>query len=439
MVDASQRRDVADQLVEERRLQEVGLLRNERLVGEHHLLGGCGVSTQQTPVNKPAVAQIGVVGVLGSQTQHVLNQGLGVRRTLEEELHDRGQQLQLDLGILVGEALEEAIQKLVGVINALSIFTYQTNKTRQKLVPEVAAVNLTLALTYNPHHARPRLRFIQSIQILAQRTNNTLILIRILPEYVLDHHDRLLHHVVHFRLDQIQERRDAPLRRRLHLDGAPPDGPHRLAHEVHVHLRRVLLQLAEDLRDVGLRRQPDHDVQLLEFDVDRVVVLDEEHLHFVLEDVGLLLDDEVDVAQGHVLDLGLGGEEGDEGRGEFLAEGAAELGVAGEDLHHLHEDFDGREDDGGVGVGEAGGDALADALGLALVLGVVVGEGVEDEDLAPFGALVEGGEEFVDGGVVEFWKGEKNDQVLLLRPMKKTTNVYSEYLKNGEDPSDVLK
>jgi hypothetical protein len=57
------------------------------------------------------------------------------------------------------------------------------------------------------------------------------------------------------------------------------------------------------LGDVSLTGQPDHNVQLLQLDVDGVVVLDKEHLHLVLENVGPLLDDEVDVTQGYVLDL----------------------------------------------------------------------------------------------------------------------------------------
>ena len=63
------------------------------------------------------------------------------------------------------------------------------------------------------------------------------------------------------------------------------------------------LELGEDLGDVGLASEPDHDVQLLQLDVDGVVVLDKEHLHLVLEDVRPLLDDEVYVTQGHVLNL----------------------------------------------------------------------------------------------------------------------------------------
>jgi hypothetical protein len=57
------------------------------------------------------------------------------------------------------------------------------------------------------------------------------------------------------------------------------------------------------LGNVGLAGESDHDVQLLQLDVDGIVVLDEEDLHLVLEDVRPLLDDEVDVAQRHVLHL----------------------------------------------------------------------------------------------------------------------------------------
>ena len=48
-------------------------------------------------------------------------------------------------------------------------------------------------------------------------------------------------------LDEIEERRHAPVRRRVHLDGAPPHRANRLPHKVHVHLLRVFLQLRQDL------------------------------------------------------------------------------------------------------------------------------------------------------------------------------------------------
>ena len=60
---------------------------------------------------------------------------------------------------------------------------------------------------------------------------------------------------------------------------------------------------------VFLARQrllPNHDVEFLQLDVDGVVVLDEEDLHFVLEDFVPLLDNEIDVAQRHVLNFRFG-------------------------------------------------------------------------------------------------------------------------------------
>lgn len=58
MVDGGERGDVADELVQQRGLQQVRLLGDERLVGQHHLLGGRGVRRQQPPVDEAAVPKI---------------------------------------------------------------------------------------------------------------------------------------------------------------------------------------------------------------------------------------------------------------------------------------------------------------------------------------------------------------------------------------------
>jgi hypothetical protein len=65
-----------------------------------------------------------------------------------------------------------------------------------------------------------------------------------------------------------------------------------------------LAQLLKHLGRVGIPREPVHDLELGELDVDRVVVLAKEDLDLVLEDRRPALDDEQDVAQGDVLDLG---------------------------------------------------------------------------------------------------------------------------------------
>ena len=64
MIDGRQGRDVADELVEERRFDEVGLLGDERFLRQHHLLSGGRIRRQQPPVDVATVAQVRVVAVL---------------------------------------------------------------------------------------------------------------------------------------------------------------------------------------------------------------------------------------------------------------------------------------------------------------------------------------------------------------------------------------
>lgn len=67
----------------------------------------------------------------------------------------------------------------------------------------------------------------------------------------------------------------------------------------------LLFKLAEDLSDVGSICESDHNVQLLEFDIDRIVVFDKKDLHFILENLWSLLNDQVNVSQSNVLNLWL--------------------------------------------------------------------------------------------------------------------------------------
>lgn len=69
-----------------------------------------------------------------------------------------------------------------------------------------------------------------------------------------------------------------------------------------------LLQLLENLAEVGVPRESIHDLEFGELDVDRVVVLAEEDLDLVLENGWATLDDEEDVSESDVLNLGTGGE-----------------------------------------------------------------------------------------------------------------------------------
>ena len=73
-------------------------------------------------------------------------------------------------------------------------------------------------------------------------------------------------------------------------------------------------EFEEDLLDVPFTYEFDYDFELLHLYVDGVVVLAVEEVDGVLEDLGALLNDQVDVAEGHVLSLGLRVEQGYEGR-----------------------------------------------------------------------------------------------------------------------------
>ena len=71
MVDGRQAGDVADQFVEESGFNQISFFRDEGLLGQHHLLGGSGVSGEKTPVNVASVAEIRVVGILCSQGENL--------------------------------------------------------------------------------------------------------------------------------------------------------------------------------------------------------------------------------------------------------------------------------------------------------------------------------------------------------------------------------
>lgn len=65
VVDGGQGANVADKLVQQCGLDEVRLFRDERLLGQHHLLGSHGVRGEQAPVDVATVPQVWVIRVLG--------------------------------------------------------------------------------------------------------------------------------------------------------------------------------------------------------------------------------------------------------------------------------------------------------------------------------------------------------------------------------------
>ena len=62
------------------------------------------------------------------------------------------------------------------------------------------------------------------------------------------------------------------------MDDAPSDGPDGFAHKVDVNFGGVFLEFRQDLGNVFRRGQTNHDVQLFQLDINRIVVLDKEYL-----------------------------------------------------------------------------------------------------------------------------------------------------------------
>mmetsp|Transcript_15997 Transcript_15997/g.41525 ORF Transcript_15997/g.41525 Transcript_15997/m.41525 type:complete len:1014 (+) Transcript_15997:689-3730(+) len=369
VVHRGQRADVLEQLLEESGIQVVRVVVDDRLVRKDHLLRGLRVCGQQAPVDVGAVPQVRVVGLLRGVAEHQLDHLLRpLRGLLQEQLHRGCEQLQLHAADLLGERLEEGLEQLICIVDALRV------------------------LADDPDHGCLGFGLIQGVQVLAQCADDRLVLVGVPAEDVLDHDDGLLDDVVDLGLDQLQQDIDAALRGALQGHSAAPDGANRLAHEVHVHLGGVLLKLEQDLVDVALVGQLDHDLQLLQLDVHGVVVLAEEHLDFMGKDLLAALHDQVDVPQRHVLDLRLCAQQRHQRRRHLLLQHLDGLLVLNE-LHLLHDDLHRGQHDRAVGVLQPRGDALHDALRVPRVARRVVDERVEDEDLAPLGALVQRGQQ----------------------------------------------
>lgn len=72
VIDRGQCPNVADQLIQERRLDQIRLLGDERFLRQHDLLGGHRVRGEQAPVDVATVPQVGVVRVLQEAWRLVL-------------------------------------------------------------------------------------------------------------------------------------------------------------------------------------------------------------------------------------------------------------------------------------------------------------------------------------------------------------------------------
>ena len=65
----------------------------------------------------------------------------------------------------------------------------------------------------------------------------------------------------------------------------------------------VLLELSQQSVDVLLASKADHDFELLNLDVGRVIILAEEDAHFIRQNVGAFLQKEIDVTESYPLNF----------------------------------------------------------------------------------------------------------------------------------------
>jgi hypothetical protein len=58
---------------------------------------------------------------------YLLHKFLSIRGSLEEELNNGSQQLELDLRVLILEGVQEALQELIGIVDSLGILSNDPN------------------------------------------------------------------------------------------------------------------------------------------------------------------------------------------------------------------------------------------------------------------------------------------------------------------------
>ena len=58
---------MTDKFIEESRLQKIGLLADQRLLGQDDFFSGGRIRGQQTPVDEAAIAKVWIVGILRGQ------------------------------------------------------------------------------------------------------------------------------------------------------------------------------------------------------------------------------------------------------------------------------------------------------------------------------------------------------------------------------------
>lgn len=112
--------------------------------------------------------------------------------------------------------------------------------------------------------------------------------IRELAEDIFDHNNGLLNDVIHLGLDQLEQYVDTTLCCLLELDRAATNSTDGTAHELDVDFSRILLKLHENLVNVPIGCQLDHDLKFLHLHIYWIIVLAEKDLNMHIRESALL-------------------------------------------------------------------------------------------------------------------------------------------------------
>lgn len=169
--------------------------------------------------------------------------------------------------------------------NLCEFLVEAVNKTSENIA---CVGDLLGVLSDNPDQAASGVGVVQIINALAKRGNNALVA-RVASENILDHNNDLLHDIADLGVDELKKHVDGLLSALLNLDRYLADRTNRLLHKVHVHFHRVFLKLIKQLVSVGVVGYPDHNLQLGEFEVWRIIVFAEKHTQLLVQNSRLLL------------------------------------------------------------------------------------------------------------------------------------------------------
>lgn len=170
-VDTREVADVLNELFEEFCLQGEGLLRNEGTGTKNNFLGKLRVSGQKSPVDEAAIPEIRVFAFLGDVLEEILEDFLPIFRFVQIELHAGNQDLLLDHIRLILEVLNEVGHELVSIIDDLDV------------------------LSNNPDNRSLGLWVVEVVEVLADVSEEALVLVGVLAEDISNDDDCLLHDV----------------------------------------------------------------------------------------------------------------------------------------------------------------------------------------------------------------------------------------------------